>query len=360
MYDFMTMKSIVVGASGYTGAELLRILALHPEIEVVSAAASTNAGSVISDLYPSLLPYYGKTQFSDVDSVVNDLEAGGMADLVFLALPHGLSQSIVPRIFGKVGLIVDLSADFRLKDREAYRKWYGAEHSAVSFIEKAVYGLPELTRKELVGATLVAAAGCYVTCSTLPLFPLISSGLVERHSIIVDAASGVSGAGRSLKPGYLFAEVNENFSAYGLKNHRHTPEIEQNLGAKVLFTPHLLPTNRGILATSYSRPTEKFLETASGPDSEKTGSELIMNSLREFFSDEPFVFVAPNPPAIKSALGSNYAMVYGTYDRRTNTVITVSVLDNLVKGASGQAVQCANIALGLPETAGLGSLGIHP
>ena len=360
MYDRF-MKSVVIGASGYAGAELLRILAFHPDIDVTSAAASSHAGRSVAELYPSLLPHYGEMAFTDIDSVVNNLANGvETADVVFLALPHGVSQTIVPRIYDKVGLIVDLSADFRLKDVERYRDWYLTEHTAPSYLGKAVYGLPELTRAELKGARLVAAAGCYVTCSTLALFPLVSAELIERDSIIIDAASGVSGAGRSLKHDYLFTEVEENFSAYGLKHHRHTPEIEQNLGAKVLFTPHLLPANRGILATTYSRPTKKFINAAGDSEAERIGSEVLLAEMARAYSEEPFVFVTDFPPSIKSTLGSNYAMVYGTYDERTNTVITVSVLDNLVKGASGQAIQCANIALGLSEDAGLGAMGLHP
>ncbi len=356
------MKSVVIGASGYTGAELLRILALHPDFEVVSAGASGNAGQLVRDLYPSLLPYYDGATFSEVDSLVSDLANRiQKVDVAFLALPHGLSQTIVPRIYDKVGLIVDLSADFRLDDPEVYKAWYKSEHSAPDFLERAVYGLPELTRDELKGARLVAAAGCYVTCSTLPLAPLLSGGLIEDHSIIIDAASGVSGAGRSVKSNYLYGEVGENFSAYGLKNHRHTPEIEQNLKAKVLFTPHLLPADRGILATTYSHPTSQFLERLkSAADPENYGSGLVLAKLAEAYEGEPFVFATKSPPSIKSTRGSNNAMVWGTYDHRTNTIITVSALDNLVKGASGQAIQCANIALGLPESAGLGSLGLYP
>ena len=356
------MKSVVIGASGYTGAELLRILAFHPDIEVISAAASSHAGQPISELFPSLFPHYGDMVFSDADRLINDLEDGiEHADIAFLALPHGVSQAIVPRLYDKVGLIVDLSADFRLRDPEAYPIWYKAAHTSPFYLKKAVYGLPELTRSQLKGARLIAVAGCYVTCSTLPLFPLLSAGLIERDSIIIDAASGVSGAGRSLKSSYLFSEVDENYSVYGLKNHRHTPEIEQNLGSKVLFTPHLLPTNRGILATTYSRPTTKFQRAiAAVSDPEMFGSDLILSELAKSYREESFVFATASPPSIKATLGSNNALVFGTYDQRTNTVITVSALDNLVKGASGQAVQCANIALGLPETTGLGLLGLYP
>lgn len=356
------MNSAIIGASGYAGAELLRLLAVHPEIEVIASGASSHAGERISTLYPSLLPFYGEKQFVDSDKLVSDLVSGEVkADVVFMALPHGVSQSIVPQIYDKVALIVDLSADFRLKDPAAYPVWYQTPHLAPQYLEAAVYGLPELTRADLKGAKLIAAAGCYVTCSTLPLFPLVSKGLIESHSIIVDAASGVTGAGRSLRANLLFAEVDEDFSAYGLKNHRHTPEIEQNLNAQVLFSPHLAPMNRGILATTYSKPTQKLLERIAGSGAAgDSGSHVLFEVLGSFYSGEPFVHVTDVPPSTKATLGSNNAMIFGTYDPRTSTVITVSAIDNLIKGASGQAIQCANVALGLPEVAGLASLGLYP
>lgn len=355
------MKCAIIGASGYTGAELMRILAFHPHLDLVAAGAASHAGVKISQLYPSLHSSYGDKTFGDFETLVEEIEDGSISlDVAFLALPHGVSQSIVPRIYDKVGLIVDLSADFRLRDAAQYPRWYHSEHTAPAYLDKAVYGLPELTRSELYGARLIASAGCYVTASTLPLLPLLTQGLIERSGIIIDAASGVSGAGRSLKANLLFGEVNENFSVYGLKNHRHTPEIEQNLGAEVLFTPHLLPTNRGILATTYSKPSARFIQLLGKDDPEQSGTHSVMDALREAYSSEPFVFVSEDPPSIKSTLGSNNAFVFATYDMRTNTVITISVLDNLVKGASGQAVQCANIALGLLEDSGLQSMGLYP
>lgn len=356
------MKSVVIGASGYSGAELLRILATHPEIDVVAAGASSHAGVRIAKLFPSLFPYCGTTEFVSSDDLVEDIERGLLkVDIVFLAMPHGVSQSIVPRIYDKVGHIVDLAADFRLRDSLEYPKWYGSNHNAEEYLEKAVYGLPELTRNKLKGAKLIASAGCYVTCATLPLLPLVREGLIESNSIVIDAASGVSGAGRSLKDNLLFGQVDEDFSVYGLKNHRHTPEIEQNIGMQVLFTPHLIPMNRGILATIYCKPSARFHSLLSDEtEAEAIGSEILQSTLMKAYFEERFVFVTPDPPSTKATSGSNNAMVYATYDVRTDTIIAISALDNLVKGAAGQAVQCANIALGLSEDSGLISLGIYP
>lgn len=356
------MKSVVLGASGYSGAELLRILGTHREIDVVAAGASSHAGQRISNLFPSLYPYSGEIEFISSDLLIEDIVSGDLeVDVVFLALPHGISQTVVPRLYQKVGLIVDLAADFRLKDESLYPKWYGAAHSAPDYLSKAEYGLPEINRDRLKEAKLIASAGCYVTCSTLPLLPLVAGELIIKGSTIIDAASGVTGAGRSLRESLLFSEIDEDFSVYGLKNHRHTPEIEQNLGCQVLFTPHLLPTNRGILATTYSTPSEKFARIVSAAsDPETTGSELVISALAEAYVDEPFVFATPDPPSIKATLGSNNAMVWGTYDHRTKRIITISALDNLVKGAAGQAIQCANLALGLNEQEGLLSFGLYP
>lgn len=357
-----SMRTVILGASGYTGAELLRLLAFHPHLEVAFAGASANSGTAIGDLFPSLAPLYDSMQFSNVEDLVGDLSSGSLrADVVFLALPHGMSQQIVPRIHSHVRLVVDLAADFRLRDASQYPRWYHADHLSPQFLERAVYGLPELTRSELKGAELIASAGCYVTCSTLAIKPLLDAGLAQKDNIIIDAASGVSGAGRSLKADLLFGEVNEGFSAYGLKSHRHTPEIEQNLGAQVLFTPHLAPMNRGILATAYLRPSAKFNELlAAAGGSETAGCAAVSSALGEAYADEPFVFACDAPPSTRATLGSNNALVHATYDGRTGTIIALGALDNLVKGASGQAVQCANIALGVPETDGLGCPAIFP
>ena len=339
------MKAGIVGASGYTGAELLRLLAGHPALEVAVVTAHSHAGEVVGRHTPSLAGAYPGLVYEDSDPGRLD----GL-DVVFCALPHGESQRIVPELRGRVGLVVDLAADFRLKDASLYPRWYGEEHAAPELLEEAAYGLPELYRDGLAGATLVAAAGCYPTAAGLALAPLVRAGLVDRTGIIVDAASGVSGAGRGLKESLHFGTVDEDFVAYALLTHRHTPEMEQILESELLFTPHLAPMVRGILATCYGRPAAgRSLSTAA-----------VMDALREAYDDEAFVVVTDDPPSTKATAGSNAAHVTARVDPRTGWVITLCALDNLVKGASGQAIQCANAALGLPETTGLPLAGMYP
>jgi N-acetyl-gamma-glutamyl-phosphate reductase len=271
-------------------------------------------------------------------------------DLVFCALPHGESQRIVPALRDRVGVIVDLAADFRLRDPALYPTWYGEVHEAPALLDQAVYGLPELFRPPLAGATLVASAGCYPTAAGLALAPLVRAGLIEPSGIIVDAASGTSGAGRAATDALHFGTVDENFVAYGLLTHRHTPEMQQILGAEVLFTPHLAPMVRGILATCYARPVGA--RTPSSAD--------VMDALHDAYDHEPFVVVTDAPPSTKATSGSNCAHVTARVDGRTGWVLALCALDNLVKGAAGQAVQCANAALGLPETTGLPTVGLYP
>jgi len=339
------MKAGIIGASGYTGAELLRLLAWHPSLEVALVTARSHAGEAVGEHTPSLAGAYPGLVYEE--SETTRLEG---LDLVFCALPHGESQRIVPELRGHVGLVVDLAADFRLEDAALYPRWYGEEHAAPDLLGEAVYGLPELYRDGLAGATLVAAAGCYPTAAGLALAPLVRAGLVERSGIIVDAASGVSGAGRGLKESLHFGTVDEDFVAYGLLGHRHTPEMEQILGAEVLFTPHLAPMVRGILATCYARPASgRVLSTAT-----------VMDALHEAYDDEPFVVVTDEPPSTKATAGSNAAHVTARVDPRTGWVLALCAIDNLVKGASGQAIQCANAALGLPETTGLPIAGMFP
>ncbi len=340
----------VLGASGYAGAELLRLCASHPDLEVAVATGDSQAGTPVSALYPSLAAAYGDVTFEAwTPGLVDGL------DLVFCALPHGASQDVVPGLLDAgIPHVVDLGADFRLRDPALYPQWYGQEHSAPSMLSDAVYGLPELFREYLAGARLIAAPGCWVTAATLALAPLLRAGLIEPTGIIVDAASGVSGAGRPPKANTTFCAVDEDFSAYGLLDHRHTPEIEQNLSAvagtpaQVLFTPHLAPMNRGILATCYARPTGAIT----------TGEARA--ALRHMYEEEPFVLVLDDPPSTKATLGSNTAHVTAYADDRTGWVISLASLDNLVKGAAGQAIQCANLALALPETSGLPQLGLYP
>jgi N-acetyl-gamma-glutamyl-phosphate reductase len=340
----------IVGASGFTGAELLRLCAGHPDLDVRYATGDTQAGTRVADLYPSLAAAYGDVAFDKYDP-----ESCDGLDLVFLGLPHGASQEVVPELVGRVGAVVDLAADFRLADAALYPQWYGEAHAHPELLAGFVYGLPELFRDEIAGATRIAAPGCYPTTSILALAPLLRARLVEPQGIVVDAASGVSGAGRGLKPTTAFSAVDENFTAYGLLDHRHTPEIEQGLSrvagteVQVLFTPHLAPMNRGILATCYARPAAAGLTTAA-----------VLDVLREAWAGEPFVVVTDDPPATKATLGANTVHVTARADARTGWVVAIAALDNLVKGASGQAVQCANLAVGLPETAGLPTVAVYP
>ena len=340
----------IVGASGYTGAELLRLCSQHPQLDVRLATADSQAGARVAEVHPNL-----GSAFPSLTLGKFDAESCDGLDLVFLAMPHGASQDVVPDLAGCVGRIVDLAADFRLEDPGSYRTWYGAEHARPDLLGSFAYGLPELFRPDIAGAARVAAPGCYVTAAVLALAPLLRCGLVESSGIVVDAASGVSGAGRSPKPATAFCTVDEDFTAYGLLTHRHTPEIEQGLSrvagsrAQVLFTPHLAPMNRGILATCYARPSSSGASTADA-----------MDALRTTWRGEPFVVVTDGSPSTKAALGSNAVHVTAMADARTGWVVAIAALDNLVKGASGQAIQCANLMLGLPETAGLPTVGVYP
>jgi N-acetyl-gamma-glutamyl-phosphate reductase len=333
----------IVGASGYTGAELLRLASLHPELEIAVATGESQAGTPAAALYPSLAAAY-----PDLVFVPYEADALAGLDVVFLGLPHGASQKVVPELRGRVGAIVDLAADFRLKDPALYPRWYHEEHAHPELLAEFAYGLPELFRDEIKNSRLVAAPGCYPTAASLALAPLVRGGLVDPNGIVVDAASGVSGAGRCPKAHTTFCAVDEDFTAYGLLDHRHTPEMEQVTGATVLFTPHLAPMNRGILATCYARPT--------GP----TSTDALLATLREAYAGEPFIVVSPASPSTKATLGSNCAHLTARYDERTGWVMVLCAIDNLVKGASGQALQCANLVLGLPETTGLPLVGLQP
>jgi N-acetyl-gamma-glutamyl-phosphate reductase len=331
----------VFGASGFAGAELLRLAAGHPQLEVLVATADSQAGGRVGELYPSLAAAYPELYLTGADPAA----AEGL-DLVFLALPHGASQDLVPDLRKRVGTIVDLAADFRLRDPSLYPTWYGEEHRQPGLLSEAAYGIPELFRDELPGAKLVAAAGCYVTAAALALAPLVRGGHVEPAGIVVDAASGVSGAGRTAKPHTHFNTVDEDFTAYGLLNHRHTPEIQQAIGAEVIFTPHLAPMNRGILSTCYARPTRPAVDP--------------LRILADFYQDEPFVLVSERSPSTKATLGSNCVHLTARFDARTGWIVVIAALDNLTKGAAGQAIQCANAALGWPEPLGLPLVGVYP
>lgn len=333
----------IVGGSGFTGAELLRLAASHPDLDVELATGDTQAGTAVAALYPSLAAAYPDLTYQPYEAA----DVAGL-DLVFLGLPHGASQAIIPDLIGTVGHIVDLAADFRLQDPALYPRWYGEAHSAPDLLPHFAYGLPELFRSEILAARHVATPGCYPTAAALALAPLVRAGAVETQGIIVDAASGVSGAGRPPKPNTTFCTVDEDFTAYGLLDHRHTPEMEQALGASVLFTPHLAPMNRGILATCYARPTGAV------------STEALLDLHRTFYEDEPFVVVTDGSPSTKATLGSNCAHVTVRHDERTGWVVAIAAIDNITKGASGAAVQCANLLLELPEATGLPIVGVYP
>jgi len=344
----MAYRAGVVGASGYTGAELLRLLAGHPEIEVVHATAASNAGAAVGDVYPGLLPAYERLRFAPLDAA--DLTG---LDLVFCALPHGESQAFLPALLDHVGHVIDLGADFRLPP-DIYSRLYGEPHGAPGAADAFAYGLVELYRDDIATHAHVASPGCYPTAVSLACAPLVALELVEPR-IIADAVSGVSGAGRGLKTGSLFSEANENVSAYGLLTHRHTAEMEQALSkvageaVQVLFTPHLVPTTRGILATCYARPATTGLSTAR-----------LLEHYREFYANDPCVVVVDEPSGTKATYGANVAHVTVRFDARTETLVAIAAEDNLVKGASGQMIQAANLLLGLPETTGLPLLGVQP
>ncbi len=342
-------KVAIVGASGYVGAELLRLVTAHEALEVSAATGASSAGTPIADRYPHLSGVIGDLSFSTYSPQI----AEG-TDVTFLALPHGQSQRIISEIRPATKRIIDLSADFRFFDSGTYEQWYGETHHQPDLLGDFVTGLPELFRSELSGADQIAVSGCYVTAASLALAPLVGTGLVEPKGMIVDAASGTSGAGRTSKPELAFSAVDENFTAYGLLDHRHTPEMEMVVGrhsgqeVQLLFTPHLAPMTRGILATCYGRPAGPFT------------TEDALACLDDFYASEPFVSVSDTSPSTKSTLGSNSVHLTARVDPRTGWIVVISALDNLVKGAAGQAIQCANIALGLPETTGLSIAGMYP
>lgn len=332
----------VAGASGYAGAELLRLLSQHPTFSVSVATGQTTEGKSIASFNPSLMGEYDSMHYAETSS-----EALAGLDVVFLALPHGASQTIVPSLVDRVGLIVDLGADFRLPP-EVYEQWYGDQHQAPDLCLRAANGLVERNRIALQSASLIASPGCYPTATTLALGPFCDEGVLDTSQIIVDAASGVSGAGRPAKDHLTFNHVDENFSAYGLLDHRHTAEMERNLNATVLFTPHLAPMVRGMLVTAYAKVTSELT------------TESALELLRSAYADEPFIHVVNEPPSTKWASGSNAAFTTVRVDQRTQTLVALCAIDNLGKGAAGQAIQAANVALGLEETLGLSTIGVYP
>jgi N-acetyl-gamma-glutamyl-phosphate reductase len=334
----------IFGASGFVGGELLRLCAAHPHLRPVRLFGDSRAGQAVEAVHPHLALAYAGAR---IEAYAGEASLDGV-DLIFAALPHGQSQTLAPLILDRAIPFVDLGADFRLRDAAAYEQWYGEAHKAPDLLGSFVYGIPELHREAIKTARAVAAAGCYPTATILALKPLVDAGLVDPASLVVDAVSGVSGAGKGLKDSTHFNSVSESLSAYGLISHRHTAEMEANLGARVLFTPHLAPMNRGILATCY------------GASARPMPMDAPLEALRAAYADEPFVHVTDNSPSTKWTLGSNAVQVTARYDERTGRVLAIAALDNLVKGAAGQMVQCANLMLGLDEGAGLSTCGVYP
>lgn len=341
----MTHKIAILGASGYTGAELVRLIATHPTMEIVALSADRKAGMEMADVFPHLhhldlptLQKIGEVDFANVD-------------LAFFALPHGVAHGLVHALPDHVK-VVDLSADFRLRDAGEYKKWYKLDHTAMDVQAEVAYGLPEFYRDEIAKARITANTGCYVATSLLPLIPLLRAGVIDPTDIVIDAKSGVSGAGRGLNEAMLFSEANEGFKSYGVAGHRHMGELDQELslaaGQPVVasFTPHLTPMTRGMQATIYA----------------KGEAEAVLATLQEKYADEPFVDVLPmgGIPQTQHVKASNLCRIGVTADRQPGRVIILSVLDNLMKGASGQALQCANIMLGEDETAGLTMSPVFP
>jgi N-acetyl-gamma-glutamyl-phosphate reductase len=334
----------IINVTGYTGVELARLLYQHPQVELTSVTGRSAAGQRLVEVFPHL---------ADIDLTIK-AELGDV-ELVFSAMPHKESAKEVIPLLERGIKVVDISADFRLKDTSEYERWYGFSHPAPQLLREAVYGLPELYHSKISAAQLVANPGCYPTGAILALAPAVKAKLIEPD-IIIDSKSGVSGAGRTLSLPTHFSEANEDTAAYALKGHRHLPEITQELkllnpeeSLSVTFVPHLVPMTRGILTTAYAN-------LKSG----KLKAEELRKLYLDFYKDEPFVRVADSPPHTKHTSGSNLCLVYPTIDQRTGRLVVISAIDNLIKGASGQAIQNMNLMLGLPETTGLQALSIYP
>jgi N-acetyl-gamma-glutamyl-phosphate reductase len=342
------LRASVAGASGYAGGELVRWLSRHPRVELAHLTAFREQGRPLADVFPNLRGFATQTL-----NGTGWREMASDSDVVFLALPHGAAITAAPELLEAGARVVDLGADFRLKEPASYLRWYGAEHGATDLLREAVYGLPEANREAVRSARLVANPGCYPTAAALALLPLVATGLVQGP-VIVDAKSGVSGAGRNPSAGTHFSEVNENFRPYKLGEHRHGPEMEQTLAlagtpVSIYFAPHLAPMTRGILATCYAPLTGDL------------AVEELLSLYREAYREEPFVRVLETElPQTKATLGSNFCDIAVRVDPERRLAVAVAAIDNLVKGAAGQAIQNMNLMFGFPETEGLWAAGVYP
>lgn len=345
------IKAGIIGSTGYAGNEIVRLLLGHKDVEIVWYGSRSYIDKKYAEVYQNFFQIVDDTCLDD-----NMEELCEKVDVIFTATPQGLCASLVnDEILSKVK-IIDLSADFRIKDVSVYEQWYGIEHKSPQYIEEAVYGLCEINREKIKGKRLVANPGCYTTCSILSLYPAVKEGIIDPHSIIIDAKSGTSGAGRGAKVNNLFCEVNESIKAYGVGTHRHTPEIEEQLGyacgedIRLIFTPHLVPMNRGILVTAYANLKKEVTE------------EEVRAAYNKYYANEQFVRVLESGvcPETRWVEGSNYVDVNFKIEPRTNRLIVMGALDNLVKGAAGQAVQNMNIIFGLDETEGLLTAPMFP
>lgn len=345
------IKVGIIGATGYAGGELARILMGHKDAKIVWYGSRNYIDKKYADVYQNMFQIVDAKCLDD-----NMEELAKKADVIFTATPQGFCASVISEAILADTKIVDLSADFRIKDVDTYEKWYGIQHKSPQFIEEAVYGLCEINREDVKGARLVANPGCYTTCSILTAYPLAKEGLIDMNTLIIDAKSGTSGAGRGAKVGNLYCEVNENIKAYGVASHRHTPEIEEQLGyaakedVRISFTPHLVPMNRGILATEYATLTKQ------------TTYEEVKAVYDKYYKEEKFIRVLDEGicPETKWVEGSNYVDINFKIDPRTNRIIMMGAIDNLVKGAAGQAVQNMNLMFGLPESEGLELVPMFP
>lgn len=338
----------VIGATGYTGSELIRLLLQHPEIQIQCITSESRTGEKLTDVHPQFHSMCDMTLIKAEDIKNYSL------DLVFLALPHRVSMNYIQKWQNEKFKIIDLSGDFRLNNAATYEEWYDKKHIAPALVSQVPYGLPELNNDKIANAKIVANPGCYPTASSLALAPLMATKSIDENQIIIDAKSGATGAGIKSQPTTHFSNVNDNFKAYGLKSHRHTIEIEETLSklsnsnCTVQFTPHLLPVDRGILTTTYTRPVSHMNDAK------------LQDLYHEFYQNKPFIRIRNKSPEIKSVRATNFCDIHVTFDERTNRIIALSTIDNLIKGAAGQAIQNMNLMFNLPESTGLLNVPVQP